>query len=239
MFQMDPEPPILFFMPTGVLPPDFVFYIDGEEYPVHRVTAATLSPKLASMLKENKDLNSYSYNNIKDPHKYFQLISDAFHGRNLMLNPKNAPFIFYIANDLDIQMLKAAASQFLKPVTRENAIEILSIYGEMRIPHVECADLLAENFEDFQNRPEFLKMPINAYEQIFESDKFQIADESVLFDFIVNVIKNNTQEYSILFSLQRVENLEPKMVEQIIEHVSYNSVDPEIIKTLLYRLSPN
>ena len=229
------------FSPTESIPPDFTFKIDNKNYYCHRVAVFSLSPILrakANEIKANGGIYSEfaDSNNIKDPKHYFKLICDYFHGKIIEISQENAPFLHKIANIFGLSQLISLTEQHLIPLTNENAIEQMKLYSESGVEYYECADLIASNWNIYQNDPNVFNFPVFAFEQIFDSENLEIDSESTLILYIKRLISVHGNEYSILFRSVKTEEISQNEVDEILTYSELDTIDPDIIDSLKERL---
>ncbi|EAY11217.1 hypothetical protein TVAG_127240 [Trichomonas vaginalis G3] len=225
------------FCPTELVPPDFTFCIDGKKYPVHRVAVGSLSPSMNREFLNDPNFSSYTFTKLKDPNNYFQLISNLFHGHKITITLQNAPFLNEIATILELEYLQKATLNYIVQPTPENAIEIMKYYGESNIDNSACAKILANDFDTYSQNPEFFKLPICAFEQIFSDESFDISDNE-LFDFIEKLIQQNSKSYASLLSFVHTESIDQERANKLADQVAYDNVSVEIIDSMLYRINP-
>ena len=242
MLNYVPNPSVTsLFSPSQSLPPDFAFNVDNKIYYCHQVTVFSLSQILREKAVEFKEkgqvFNEFNdLKNIRDPKRYFQLICDYFHGKNIQISHENAPFLNKIASILGLSNLLKSTEQYLAPLSYENAIEQMKLYSESGVEYYKCADLIASQWNVLKNDPKVFDLPVFAFEQIFDSESLQIDSESSLISYIKRLIAVHGDEYSILFKSIHTEEISQNEIDDILSHTEVDTIDPEIIDSLKERL---
>ena len=230
---------IILFSPSYSIPEDFTFIVDKKKYYCHKFVVFNLSNFLYTQVQNNKNLNSWTIPDIKDPHNYFQIIVDYFHGKKKkLINQENSIFISAIANYLQVNELLMDAQEYIPRVTTENILYVMKLYSELNIPSFDCAQKIAMNWSQYNQKPELMDLPPFAFSQIFR--ELKNITQKDLFDFIKKLVEiHDTAEYIALFQYCFLPGFEQNDVNDILYHIIYNqtdSIDPNIIKILVDRI---
>ena len=199
-----------FFDPTSVCPEDFTFIVDKQKYYCHKMVLMYLSNTLSQQISADPTFSLMEIQGIKDPNHYFQILIDYFHGKQLKLTDQNYPLIASMIQYLQISSLFQEISNYIYILTKENAIQISKNYSENGLLNPECAKLIALSWNEFIKKEEIYSLPVLSFDQIFKCDEFSVDDESELFNFIIELIKRNSNEYASLFQYCYGDKLGPQ-----------------------------
>ena len=239
---MNSTSPILspLFNPVYVCPEDFAIIVDNETYYCHKIVVFTLSNVICNEAMKNPKLSSFTIpkESISDPNRYFKLINEYFHGKEIKLTYQNVPFIWSISQYLQLQQLSELAKMSVPPLTKENALDIMKQFSQNKIPFEDCEKLIAENWEYYMTKPEIFDLPVYAFQRIIDSEYFSYSNESELFNFIKK-LSSKSHEYTSLFGLCYPEKLQQDNIQDIITLSEYDSIEPDVIRLLIDIIDPS
>ena len=227
-----------FFIPASVCPEDFTFIVDGTKYYCHKFVLINLSMVVSQNILADPTFSVMEIPNIKDPNHHFQLIIDYFHGKQLKITEQNYPLIAYITTYLQIMSLFPEISNSPMTLSKETAIQNLKSCAELGNSSPDFAKIIASSWAEFSKNEDIYSLPVFAFAQIFNSDEFSVDNESELFNFILELIKRNSNEYAALFEYCYANKLQQEDINKLLEMDQIDNVNPEIINLLLDKIDP-
>lgn len=218
----------------------FEFIVDEFHY-FAPLSVIALSNTLKKIANNNKPL-LYQFEKLRDPLRQFKLFIDLINGLSIDITDKNAFFLGYIGDELEISQLSQATDSYRQvKLTLDNIFDILHQLGILNISYPPAVEFAASNWPLISKRKETIHLPFSILDEIFSKNPNIQLDYNFVFEAIHDNSLNENQmresEYISLFKYCDFSTFTQFQINQMIEFAFYDSpqisVLQKIIPTLL------
>lgn len=204
-------------------PYDFTFEIDGKKYQCHKSQLLGISSKIT------KETNYFHFDKLKDPRQAFQSVIELISGKSIEIDEYNGFFLHKIGEILGISQLVEKTKQYEKVnITFDNIFEVTRNLADYNLDISEECNFIAKNFNILKNKHEIKTLPVSVLDQVIESPNFVIKDSIELYDWIKPVVESNGHEYCTLFSHCDMTKLPRKIISEIIDIISFDTISQKM-----------
>jgi hypothetical protein len=215
--------------------PTFIFVVGDDEYKCQLALAMAISNPIQEHVARRPDspVRRFVFQNLKDPHRHFPQFIDLIQGGDIEIRFENAFFFHAIATQLQILPLVAATAPFVSVApSLSNVIMLLRLLSEHGLPTDVAMQFIVRNWSRFENSADLLTLPVEALNDLFNSDSLEPTSELVLFDIICAAVRQRGREFVTLFHHVFLSKLDMHRIQQFIELISFDEI-PECVLAIL------
>lgn len=185
---------------------NFCLFVGSKKFEYNNIFLSCIFDLLYNYIKENSNESSFS---IEIPEDFsesdycdsFQVIFDILRGCGLIIHPDNLTIFSKIADQLGIQFI----TNIIQNINHASSTveETFESFCNQSVddPSFDIAvSILAQNLSNI-DQTKLLSLPLIKLDYLFQSDSLYIPNEDFIFQFYLNILKNN---YSALTLLQYI-----------------------------------
>ena len=210
---------------------DFVFVVNGVEYPCCRFQACFVSG-LVRRLLESDGVMSRLKLNVRDDEDQFEEVMNLMNGKAISITPDNAAFLEACARELENDELLERILSF----QLDGDVSLLNVIDRIRIKrqsHSDCKDefdFLARYF--FKLGIDVLEcLSVSELELVLMNPHLKLESEDQLYDIIISLGKNGHDYLSLLRQIE-LEFLSDSKLSEFLDRVFPDLVDDTIWEQL-------
>ena len=216
------------------IPFDFTFEIDGRKYLCHKSQLLGIS----SVITNNMDY--FKFDKLKDPRHEFEIAMDIINGKPVEIDESTSYFLNTIGEQLGIPTLVAYTEPYVNvPLSISNVFDIVCNLSEHGLDMQNECDFLAKNLQLVIEKNEFNTLPVDVLDAVMKSQYFSFSNDVNLFYWIKSLITMNDRSYTKLLGNCPTNNLPKKVMQEYIDLITYDSIDPTVWDNLSNRIEMN
>lgn len=208
---------------------DFIFYVNGEAYPVCRLFADLIAPKISQL--HFSDPTSKEYYITTKHSGNFQHIINLINYEDKSINDEEIPFIIEILSILDNRYIQIQMPE--QEISITNSLDILNKYEQYGSSYISqydtCISFISENFDKIikQSQDKFLNLSQISIEKVISKDKLRLESEDQLLN-LINILYEKDFSNSYLYKYVNFENVSTSSICEFLNIFNYNDLDHEI-----------
>ena len=206
---------------------NFVFVVNGIEYPCCRFQACFVSGRVRRLLASDGVISRLKLN-VDDDKYQFEEVMNLMNGRAISITRDNAAFLEACARELENDELLDRVISF----RLDDDLSLLNVVDRIRIKresHSDCKDefpFLATHF--FEMSIGALKcLSVSELELVLMSPVLKLESEDQLYDIIISLGKNGYEYLSLLRQVE-FEFLSDSKLSQFLDRVFPDLIDGSI-----------
>jgi hypothetical protein len=158
--------------------PDFEFIVGHTKYPVFKLVAAAISPRIRAMLRQDPTMSSFEIQ-IPDPNGYFDVILAIAFGRQYQITHDNFLFVQKVGALFENDGLVALGTiqEFVGPNVA-NCLMIARKRFEVQLDNSTFVTFIAQHFTELAGQKEFTELPIPIIENVLGDASFAFTAQT-------------------------------------------------------------
>ena len=230
---------------------EYEFIIDKKHYFIPSILVQPFS-NVIKKKDQTENVSVFQFENLIDPYQMFNLIVDLFYGRPIEIDEKNAFFLGFIADNIGITALSEATNSYRQiELTIDNIFDILNHLDTFHITDQRIMKYVGQNWPLLSKSENIFQLSFFTLNEIF----LQNPEISIEFDLVLKIIDANSptiytsqkedeietaqlsNEFIQLFRYCDFSKLSSFEIDQMLEYLSFDSINPKILEKLIRILS--
>lgn len=224
-------------IPLDVYGDDFIFKVNGTEYPIKIIIADILSPEIKNIHKEGQKLTCYEIQTSNEGN--FQPFIDLIQTDFYEIEEENLPFFPEVLIKLNNPLIKTIIPEV--PITPDNIFELLTKhdkYSNIYKDHlVKDIDFISKHFYLIQNNiNDFNCLSVDTVTKNINNEKLFLESEDQFISIINLLVKNDACKYSFLYKFVNFVKISSENMNEFIKIFDCKNMTNEIWLNICFRL---
>ena len=168
---------------------DFVFIVDGVEYPCYRYQACAVSKRVRDRVREDCYISRLCLN-VHDEERHFQEVMRLMEGKGISVTPRNCSFLQECACELQSdELLSFIVDSHLEneDISLSNVVERIRIKTQSGSHYQSELDFLASHFSEADVDTVLKRLSVADLRSIITNSRLKLECEDQLYDIIIRL----------------------------------------------------